>query len=129
MPAGRSLIHVFVADDSAPIRRRVNALLVAHGMFIAGEAGRPQECIDAILASRPDVVVLDVQLEGGSGLQVLKTVRSTDPAVAFVVFSNSAGPAYRRRYLAEGAASFLDKSAEFNQLAHAVRSACGARFQ
>jgi len=123
MPAGRSLIHVFVADDSVPIRRRVNALLVAHGMFIAGEAGRPQECIDAILASRPDVVVLDVQLEGGSGLEVLKAVRASDPAVAFVVFSNNALAAYRRRYLAEGAVQFLDKSSEFDQLAQAVQSA------
>jgi two-component system response regulator DesR len=124
MTSGNLPIHVFLADDSAVIRKRVNALLEAEGMQVTGEAGTPQGCIAAILATHPDVVVLDVQLEGGSGLQVLKAVRPVDPTVAFVVFSNNAGPVYRARYLAEGAAGFLDKSSEFDQLAHAVQSAC-----
>lgn len=117
-------IHVFLADDSPAIRQRVHSMLAGEGMQVTGEAATPQACIDAILASHPDVVVLDVQLEGGSGLQVLKAVRAADPAVAFVVFSNNAGPAYRRRYLGEGAVRFLDKSNEFEQLAQAVQEAC-----
>ena len=72
-----------------------------------------------------DVVVLDVALEGGNGLQVLRAVRAADPAVAFVVFSNNSGPAYRKRYLGEGAVRFLDKSTEFDQLAQAVATASG----
>jgi DNA-binding NarL/FixJ family response regulator len=76
-----------------------------------------------ILGSHPDVVVLDHQLEGGTGLQVLKAVRTADPRVAFVVFSNNSAPAYRKRYLVEGAVRFLDKSTEFDQLAGAVAAA------
>lgn len=117
-------LHVFIADDSAPIRERVRELLAGAGMTITGEAGTPQGCIDAILAAHPDVVVLDVQLEGGSGLEVLQKVRATCPSTAFVVFSNNSAPAYRQRYLGAGAAAFLDKSAEFGQLAHAVVQAC-----
>jgi DNA-binding NarL/FixJ family response regulator len=123
MLTGASPLHVFLADDSVAIRDRVNALLTAEGLHVAGGAGTPQECIAAILASRPDVVVLDVQLEGGSGLQVLNAVRPVAPEVAFVVFSNNSGPAYRARYLGQGAVGFLDKSTEFDQLARAVRSA------
>jgi DNA-binding NarL/FixJ family response regulator len=126
MTCGPSPILVFVADDSRAIRERVGALLVAEGMQITGEGATPEGCVAAILAAPPHVVVLDVQLEGGTGLEVLKAVRSADPRIAFVVFSNSAAPAYRRRYLAHGAASFLDKSSESGQLALAVRSASGS---
>jgi two-component system response regulator DesR len=116
-------IKVFLADDSQQIRERVNALLGAAHMYVIGEAATPDTCIAGILDSHPDVVVLDVHLEGGSGLQVLKAVRSADPDVAFVVFSNNSAPAYRKRYLGEGAVRFLDKSTEFDQLAHAVATA------
>jgi two-component system response regulator DesR len=116
-------LRVFIADDSSAIRDRIHSHLVDSGMRIAGEAGTPRECIAGILACHPDVVVLDVQLEGGYGLEVLKAVRAVDPGVAFVVFSNNAVAAYRRRYLAEGAREFLDKSCELDQLAGAVQTA------
>ncbi len=115
--------RVFLADDSGAIRARVAALLDAHALPVIGQAATPQGCIDGILSSRPEVVVLDVQLEGGSGLQVLQAVRAADPAIAFVVFSHNATPAYRRRYLGEGATEFLDKSSDFEQLPAAIQAA------
>lgn len=121
--ATQSSLKVFLADDSAPIRQRVGQMLSSKAMKVVGEGETPQGCIAGILASTPDVVVLDVQLEGGTGLEVLKAVRRAKPAIAFVVFSNNSGPAYRKRYLAEGALSFLDKSTEFDQLARAVETA------
>ena len=116
-------VRVFLADDSALIRSRVAAMLGVNEMTVVGQAETPQESIDGILATAPDVVVLDVQLDGGSGLQVLRAVRRAAPQIAFVVFSNNAGPAYRKRYLREGAARFLDKSTESDQLAQAVARA------
>jgi DNA-binding NarL/FixJ family response regulator len=116
-------IKVFLADDSALICDRVEELLAAAGMTIVGRGASPQSCYDAILQSRPDVVVLDVQLDGGAGMEVLRSVRLVAPRVAFVVFSNNSGPPYRRRYLAEGALQFVDKSTEFHLLADAVERA------
>ena len=116
-------MKVFLADDSALIRERVAAMLAAQAMDIVGEAETPQDSIAGILAVHPDVVVLDVQLEGGTGLQVLRAVRHAEPRIAFVVFSNNAGPAYRKRYLGEGAQRFLDKTTEFDQLVTAVEHA------
>ena len=116
-------VKVFLADDSALIRDRVAAIFSASATNIVGQAETPQGSIDGILATQPDVVVLDVQLEGGSGLQVMRVVRQTAPGIAFVVFSNNSGPAYRKRYLREGAARFLDKSTEFDQLVQAVGKA------
>jgi two-component system response regulator DesR len=118
-------IRVFLADDSAPIRQRIAAMLPP-ATVVVGEAETPQGCIDGILSTHPDVVVLDVQLVGGLGLEVLQAVRAADPRVAFVVFSNNSQPGYRKRYLAAGATRFLDKSTEFDQLAAAVDCAPGS---
>lgn len=123
MTESRVPVKVFLADDSAMIRERVAAMLAARAMDIVGEAETPELSIQGILAAHPDVVVLDVQLEGGTGLQVLRAVRQLEPGIAFVVFSNNAGPAYRKRYLGEGAQRFLDKTTEFDQLVTAVESA------
>jgi DNA-binding NarL/FixJ family response regulator len=123
MPHRNLPVKVFLADDSALIRGRVAAMLGEPMMTIVGQAETPQECIDAILATKPDVVVLDVQLNGGQGLDVLRAVRLAQPDIAFVVFSNNSGPAYRKRYLGAGAVKFLDKSAEFDQLPQAVSAA------
>lgn len=123
MPQSNISLKVFLADDSAAIRERVAAILAAGAMTIVGQAETPQGSIDGILSAHPDVVVLDVQLEGGTGLEVLRAVREADPKIAFVVFSNNSAPAYRKRYLGAGATRFLDKSTEFDQLVPAVRNA------
>jgi DNA-binding NarL/FixJ family response regulator len=123
MPVSAAPVKVFLVDDSAMIRERVAAMLAANAMDVVGQAETPQRSIEGILAAHPDVVVLDVQLEGGTGLEVLRAVRSADPSIAFVVFSNNAGPAYRKRYLGEGAQRFLDKTTEFDQLVTAVEHA------
>src|SRR5687768_14933931 len=92
-------LKVFLAEDSDFIRERIHALLGAAQFQVIGEGATPQACIAGILAAQPDVVVLDVQLEGGTGLEVLQAVRSKNPRIAFVVFSNSSAPVYRQRYL------------------------------
>lgn len=123
MPSHQVPVKVFIADDSVLIRNRVAAMLEASAIAVVGQAGTPQASIDGILATSPDVVVLDVQLEGGQGLEVLRAIRRATPTAAFVMFSSNSGPAYRKRYTAEGATTFLDKSTEFDQLVQAVKSA------
>ncbi|HXE48218.1 MAG TPA: response regulator transcription factor [Ramlibacter sp.] len=123
MPATTVPIRVFLADHSGIIRERVAAMLVARGMSVVGHGDTPRECIDEILATRPDVVVLEVELDGGSGLQVLRAVRLLEPGIACLVFTIHADPAFCLRYLAEGARRFLDKATEFDQLASAIEQA------
>lgn len=123
MSCTKAPVKVFLADDSVLIRDRVVAMLEGGAIDIVGQAHTPQGSIDGILAAQPDVVVLDVQLEGGFGLEVLRAVRLVAPDIVFVVFSNNASPAYRKRYAREGAEDFLDKSTEFDQLARAIVNA------
>ena len=123
MLSNQAPLKVFIVDDSVLIRDRVAAMLEASAMSVVGRAATPQDAIDGILEASPDVVVLDVQLDGGSGLQVLRAVRQAAPDIAFVVFSSNSGPAYRKRYFGEGAEAFLDKSTEFDQLVQTVAKA------
>ena len=123
MSSSATPVKVFLADDSPLICDRVATILSSAGMSVVGRSDTPQGCFSGILATQPDVVVLDVQLEGGAGLEVMRTVRLAAPEVAFIVFSNNSGPAYRKRYLHEGALEFVDKSTEFALLAPAVARA------
>ncbi|MBW8722886.1 MAG: DNA-binding response regulator, partial [Polaromonas sp.] len=61
-----SPIRVFLADDSALSRLRVAELLAAQGMVVAGQAETPESAVSGILATQPDVAVLDVQFENGT---------------------------------------------------------------
>jgi DNA-binding NarL/FixJ family response regulator len=116
-------LRIFIVDDSSLIRERVASMLGTSAMTIVGQAATPQDSIEGILAVYPDVVVLDVQLQGGSGLQVLRAIRHAAPDIAFVVFSNNMDPSYRKCYLRAGAENFLDKTYQFDQLAQAVVNA------
>lgn len=118
-----SQLKVFLAEDSAPIRQRVAAALTARDMEVVGEGATPAACIAGILESHPDVVVLDIHLQGGTGLEVLKAVRAAGENTGFVVLSNTADAPYRKRYVSEGAAGFLDKLTDFEQLPAAVAAA------
>lgn len=115
-------IKVFLVDDSAPIRWRVAEMLMDQAMSVVGQCDTPQASVEGILALLPDVVVLDIQLHGGTGLDVLRAVRLHAPQIRFIVLSNNAGPAYRKLYRMEGAVRFLDKSVDFDQLAQAIKT-------
>ena len=117
------IVKVFLVEDSALIRERITGLLQRGDMAVVGYARTPQAAIDGILALHPCVVVLDVQLQGGTGLQVLRAVRQAAPDIAFVVFSGNSDTAYRKLYLGAGAETFLDKSTQSDQLVQAVTKA------
>lgn len=133
MTERNAAIKVFLADQSTIARESVAAILAARGLNIVGQAATPQDALHGIEATHPDVVVLDTQLEGGNGLQVLRAVRRMLPGIALIVFSIQSGPTLRLNYLGAGADCFLDKATEFHQLASAIehtsRSAQRAGFR
>ncbi len=107
-------LGVFLVDDSQPLRERIAGMLNAiRGVTIVGEAETPAEAISGILDWNPDAVVLDLQLRGGSGLEVLKAVHPQKPAIVFIVLTNHSTPAYERQCLLHGASHFIDKSLDF----------------
>ncbi len=114
-------ITAFLVEDSGPIRERLVALLSGtRSITVVGEADTPQRAVEGILRTRPDSVVLDIHLSGGSGLEVLKAVRSRAPGTVFIVLTNHPDSQYRRVFADAGASAFLDKSTQFNLIAETI---------
>lgn len=109
--------NVFLVEDSVPIRTRLAEMLGAiEGVSIVGEADAPESAIAGIMRTRPHSVVLDIQLIGGSGIEVLRKVRSVAPDIVFIMLTNHPNAQYRRICLDAGASYFLDKSSEFENV-------------
>jgi len=108
---------VFIVEDSASVRSRLVSLLEdIEGVRIVGEAETPANAVQGILASHPDYVVLDFQLLGGTGVEVLRTVCPKAPDIQFIMLTNHPNPQYRRLCMENGAQYFFDKSSEFTRV-------------
>ncbi len=106
-------MNVFIVDNSASIRERLTAMLgEIEDVTVVGQAETPAEALEVILRTRPDSVVLDMQLTGGSGLDVLRKAHPQVPATVFIVLTNDANPQYRRVCKEAGADYFFDKTSE-----------------
>ena len=114
-------IKVFVADDSAPIRKRLITLLSGTGnVEIVGQAWDVAETITSVRESKPDVVILDVRMPDGTGIDVLEAICKERPAPKVIMLTNYPFAHYRRKCLETGASFFFDKSTEFHKLLQAV---------
>jgi len=114
--------EVFIVDDVPSMRERLVELVAdLPDVDIVGDAGTAQDAIAGILAARPACVLLDYQLIGGTGLDVLRAVHPKAPETVFVVLTNLPDPQYRRACMAAGASHFLDKSTEFERVADLIR--------
>jgi DNA-binding NarL/FixJ family response regulator len=120
--------HVYIVDDSASIRARlVDLLSRTKDVRLVGEAEAvPQAMVD-ILALRPDLVLLDLDLNGASGIQVLRAIHPQAPEIAFVVLTNHAESQYRSACTRAGAAYFLDKSTEFDRVPEVIAQIAATR--
>jgi len=112
---------VFIVDDSASIRARLSEMLARiSNVRLVGEATSARDAIAGILRTRPDAVLLDLNLFGPTGLDVMRSVHSRDPAIVFVVLTNHAEPQYRSACEKAGASYFLDKSSDFDEIPRVI---------
>lgn len=108
-----NMTKVLVVDDSAELRRRlVEMLSPIPGIAVVGEATSAVEAISSIHVQRPDVVILDIQMPGGSGLDVLREVKSDYPDTVVVMLTNHAEPQYQKRCSELKADYFLSKATD-----------------
>ena len=113
--------RVYLVDDSAAIRARLAELLDRlNGVRVVGEAADVPAAVADILATRPDAVVLDLHLQGESGIDVMSALHERLPDVVFIVLTNHPEPHYAQACRAAGAAHFFDKSSEFGKVADVV---------
>jgi DNA-binding NarL/FixJ family response regulator len=110
-------MRVFITDDSKIVVERMADLLKdVAGVEIVGQAGNALEAVLSIKQTNPDAVILDLQMPGGSGLEVLRAIRRGHPGLKVLICTNFAYPQYRDKCLAAGANYFLDKSADFDKI-------------
>ena len=115
-------LRVLIADDSAAIRRRLAAMLAEiPNAVVCGEAAAVPSSIATIRGLRPDVVILDLSMPGGSGLDVLTQIRREHIPAVVIVLTNYALPEYESRARSGGADAFLDKAHEFQKAIALVR--------
>jgi DNA-binding NarL/FixJ family response regulator len=114
-------MNVFIVEDSASIRERLAAMLGSiEGVTVIGQADTPGEALEGILRTRPDSVVLDLHLIGGSGLDVLRRAHTQTPDTVFIVLTNYPNAQYRRVCMEAGAAYFFDKSSEIAKVREVI---------
>ena len=116
-----SQMNVFIVEDSASIRERLAAMLgEIDGVTVVGEAKSPQEALEGIGRIRPDSVVLDIHLVGGTGIEVLRQGHLQSPGTVFIVLTNYPNAQYRRVCTEAGAAYFFDKSSEIAKVREVI---------
>lgn len=120
-------MRCLIVDDEAPARARLRRLLLAHAdITVVGEAAGGDEALQQVIALAPELILLDVQMPGASGLDVAASLPDPAPAVVFV----TAYDRYAIEAFDADAIDYLLKPAEPERLARAlerVRAARGAR--
>jgi len=117
-------MRVFVVEDSPAVCERLQSMLAGiDGTQAVGVAATAQEAIRGILAAQPDVVVLDLRLADGSGLDVLRALRTQGVgrgAIDVYMLTNFPEEPYRRVAERLGVRGFFDKSTEFERVRDAL---------
>jgi DNA-binding NarL/FixJ family response regulator len=115
-------MKVFIADDSGAVLKRLTDLLEeVPGAKLVGQASDVPEAVEGVQKLRPDVLILDLQMPGGTGLDVLRAIRVDHPHLHVLICTNYPYSQLREECIDAGANFFLDKSAEFEKIPTILR--------
>jgi DNA-binding NarL/FixJ family response regulator len=109
--------NVLIVEDCPKVRQALNAFISEiEGLTLAGWAGDVRRGREALRQLRPDILILDIQLPGGSGMELLKSFGAGEPRPLAVIVFSGVGASYRRTCLEIGADFFFDKPLDFGLL-------------
>jgi DNA-binding NarL/FixJ family response regulator len=114
-------MKILLVDDHAVVRAGVRRLLEAEVGISILEAESSQDALEAWRSKRPDLIVLDLNLTGSSGLALLRRLVQLDKTVKILVLSMHSEPVYAARALQAGARGYVSKSAGAEEFVNAVR--------
>jgi two-component system response regulator DevR len=115
------LLKILIVDDSPLVAPRIKSLLENIDLSVViGESNSAEEALELMKEVVPDVVLLDINLPGKSGVALLTEIKHTYPNVMVIVFTNHADDHYRAVCKELGADYFFDKSSEFEMLPEAL---------
>ena len=116
------MIRLLIADDQELIRSALAALLGLQDDFeVVATVARGDEVVEAAGAHRPDVALLDIEMDGIDGLAAAAALRRELPACRTLILTTFGRPGYLKRAMESGALGFVVKDAPPDQLADAIR--------
>jgi two-component system response regulator NreC len=119
-PAGA--IRIVLADDHVVVRRGLELLLCAEeGFDVVASAGDVDAAIRAARGYKPDVLVLDLNMPGGSSVDAIPRILQASPKTSVAVLTMQNEPALAREALSAGASAYVLKEAAVDELVEAVR--------
>jgi DNA-binding NarL/FixJ family response regulator len=115
-------MHFLIADDHANVRRGLSEILVdAFAGSTFSQASTGFEVLMLLGISVPDFLLLDINMPGRNGLEVLKDVRAAYPRIPVIMVSVQPENQYASRCLAAGASAYINKSYASDDLAPAIK--------
>jgi DNA-binding NarL/FixJ family response regulator len=120
---------VFVVDDH-PVVRDGYARLITNqpDMELAGESGDPAQALEMIEKTKPDLVLLDLSLKSGNGLEICKLINTKYPETKVLVVSMHDETLYAERVLRAGADGYVNKAEATRKLIEAIREVLGGKY-
>jgi DNA-binding NarL/FixJ family response regulator len=116
------MIHVVLCDDHAMIRRGIKDTLSDSGrIIVTGEAGSQEELKNVLRSVRCEILVLDLNLPGRGGLEIIPTLKESQPHIKTLVVSMYPEDQYALRCLKAGASGYFNKSGEPADLVKAIQ--------
>ena len=117
-------IQIVLADDHAVVRSGLRMLLDSEPDFrVVAEAGDVESARRYVRGHRPVVLVLDLNMPGGSSLEAIPALRAESPGTQIVVLTMREEPAFARHALGAGALGYVLKESADDELVRAVRAA------
>jgi two-component system response regulator NreC len=121
-------VKIVLADDHAVVRVGLRMLLDAEpGFKVVAEAGNTRDAARLVGGHHPDVLVLDLNMPGESGLELIPRICAQSPDTRIVVLTMQRGAAFARQALSSGALGYVIKDAADVELVQAVRLAAGGQ--
>jgi len=118
-------MRVLIADDHAIVRKGLRQIAEESRKIEVGEASNGQEALDKVRGERWDALVLDINMPGRHGLDVLQSVRDIQPGLPVLVLSVHPEDQYAMRVLRAGAAGYMNKDAAPDELVLALQKVVG----
>ncbi len=110
-------MKVFVVDDSMLIWLKIiEEISSIESIEVVGVSALPEEAYARIIRLKPELVILDINLIGGNGIELLQKIKNEMPGIIVIMFTNYPYKQYKDKCYELGADYFFDKSMEFNKV-------------
>lgn len=120
---GQDRLRVFLVDDHSVVRQGIALLIQQQSdMVPCGEAENVGDALAGIKTLRPDVLVTDLSLKNGSGLDLIKSVHDDYPKLPVLVLSMHNEPFYAERAMKAGARGYVTKDERSDRVIEGIRS-------